>query len=104
MAMHSPRFTTTSSCRWRVTTISVPRSSGASPISAAALAPRQAKRWRRLGEQNWTEIPEGIDPSQAYVCRLPSGKSIVLFFYDGIISRQVAFERLLDSGEKYLSR
>jgi alpha-amylase/alpha-mannosidase (GH57 family) len=76
----------------------------AAGIRFTVLAPRQAKRWRRLGEQNWTEIPEGIDPSQAYVCRLPSGKSIVLFFYDGIISRQVAFERLLDSGEKYLSR
>jgi alpha-amylase/alpha-mannosidase (GH57 family) len=76
----------------------------AAGIRFTILAPRQAKRWRRMGEQNWTEIPEGIDPSRAYLCRLPSGKSIVLFFYDGVISRQVAFERLLDSGEKFLDK
>src|SRR5438132_3308586 len=62
------------------------------------LAPRQAKRWRPVGGQDWTEIPEGIDPSRAYLCRLPSGKSITLFFYDGRVSRQVAFEKLLDHG------
>ncbi len=73
-------------------------------IRFTILAPRQAKRWRRIGEENWTEIVDGIDPSRAYLCRLPSGKTINLFFYDGVISRQVAFERLLDSGEKFLGR
>jgi alpha-amylase/alpha-mannosidase (GH57 family) len=68
------------------------------------LAPRQARRWRKLGEKSWVEIPDGIDPSCAYLCRLPSGRSIVLFFYDGIISRQVAFERLLDHGDRFLAR
>jgi alpha-amylase/alpha-mannosidase (GH57 family) len=76
----------------------------AAGVRFTILAPRQAKRWRRIGDPNWTEIPEGVDPSRAYQCRLPSGKSIVLFFYDGVISRQVAFERLLDSGEKFLGR
>ena len=52
----------------------------------------------------WHEIPGGIDPSRAYLCELPSGRSIALFFYDGIISRQVAFERLLDNGEAFLER
>jgi alpha-amylase/alpha-mannosidase (GH57 family) len=73
-------------------------------IRFTILAPRQARRWRRIGEQDWTEIADGIDPSRAYVCRLPSGKSSVLFFYDGIISKQVAFERLLDRGEQFLAR
>ncbi|HEV3085066.1 MAG TPA: DUF3536 domain-containing protein [Gemmataceae bacterium] len=73
-------------------------------IRFTVLAPRQARRWRKLGEERWTEIPEGVDPSRAYLCRLPSGKAISLFFYDGMISRQVAFERLLDSGEKFLGR
>jgi alpha-amylase/alpha-mannosidase (GH57 family) len=76
----------------------------AAGIRFTVLAPRQAKRWRPLGSDQWTEVPEGIDPSQAYLCRLPSGKSIVLFFYDGLISRQVAFEKLLDHGEKFLGR
>ncbi len=71
-------------------------------IKFTVLAPHQAKRWRRIGDEEWTE--GGIDPSRAYRMALPSGRSIVLFFYDGIISRQVAFERLLDSGERFLGR
>ena len=45
-----------------------------------------------------------IDPSQAYVQRLPSGKSIALFFYDGVLSRGVAFEGLLHRGELFAAR
>jgi alpha-amylase/alpha-mannosidase (GH57 family) len=73
-------------------------------IRFTILAPRQAQRWRPIGATDWTAIPDGIDPSRAYLCRLPSGNSIALFFYDGVISREVAFERLLDSGEKFVSR
>jgi alpha-amylase/alpha-mannosidase (GH57 family) len=73
-------------------------------IHFTILAPRQARRWRKLGERGWVEMPGGIDPSRAYLCRLPSGRSIVLFFYDGIVSQQVAFERLLDHGERFLAR
>ncbi len=73
-------------------------------IRFTILAPRQARRWRKLGAKGWEEIPDGIDPSRAYLCRLPSGRSIVLFFYDGFVSRNVAFERLLDSGERFLDR
>jgi alpha-amylase/alpha-mannosidase (GH57 family) len=76
----------------------------AAGIRFTILAPRQARRWRRIGGQEWTAIPDGIDPSRAYLCRLPSGRSIALFFYDGIISRQVAFERLLDRGERFFER
>ena len=68
------------------------------------LAPHQAKRWRKAGAQEWVEIPGGVDPSRAYTIRLPSGRSLALFFYDGFISRQVAFERLLDNGEVFLDR
>jgi alpha-amylase/alpha-mannosidase (GH57 family) len=66
------------------------------------LAPRQARRWRKLGTKVWEQIDGGVDPSRAYVCRLPSGRSIVLFFFDAVVSHQVAFERLLDSGERFL--
>ena len=57
-----------------------------------------------MGAKEWHELPGGIDPSRAYLCRLPSGRSIVLFFYDAIVSHKVAFERLLDSGERFLHR
>jgi alpha-amylase/alpha-mannosidase (GH57 family) len=73
-------------------------------IRFTVLSPRQAKRWRRIGDPKWTEIAEGIDPSRAYLCRLPSGRDIALFFYDAILSRQVAFERLLDDGERFAHR
>ncbi len=76
----------------------------AAGIRFTVLAPRQARRWRKIGDKEWVEVPEGIDPSRAYLCRLPSGKSITLFFYDGVLSKQVAFERLLDRGEKFLER
>jgi hypothetical protein len=73
-------------------------------IRFTILAPRQAKRWRKIGGDEWTSAPDGIDPSRAYLCRLPSGGSIALFFYDAVVSRQVAFERLLDNGEKFVAR
>ncbi|WP_165071602.1 DUF3536 domain-containing protein [Paludisphaera rhizosphaerae] len=72
-------------------------------LKFTVLAPRQARRWRRIGDKTWSE-QGGVDPSRAYVQRLPSGRSIALFFYDGIVSQQVAFERLLDRGEKFLDR
>ncbi|GIX47327.1 MAG: glycoside hydrolase [Candidatus Tectimicrobiota bacterium] len=60
---------------------------------------------RRLGSRSWRDVSGGrIDPSQAYLLRLPSGRSIALFFYDGPISRAVAFERLLISGEAFAQR
>lgn len=73
-------------------------------IKFTVLAPSQARRWRKIGQKNWTEVSGAIDTSRAYVARLPSGRSIALFFYEGNIARQVAFERLLDNGEAFLSR
>ena len=46
------------------------------PGAAAGAAVAQAGR-RRSGRRS----PAGIDPSRAYLCRLPSGRSIVLFFW-----------------------
>src|SRR5258706_5533651 len=45
-----------------------------------------------------------VDPTMPYRCTLPSGKSIVIFFYDGPISRAVAFENLLARGENLAHR
>ncbi len=71
-------------------------------IHFTILAPRQARRWRPLGTRPWQD-EGGVDPSRAYVCRLPSGRSIALFFLDAIVSHRVAFERLLDDGERFLA-
>src|SRR5947209_5136011 len=45
-----------------------------------------------------------IDPTRPYFVKLPSGRSMNLFFYDGPVSQAVAFERLLDNGEKFANR
>ncbi len=74
-------------------------------IRFTILAPRQAARVRRIGAERWKDVGGSrIDPSRPYLCRLPSGRSIVLFFYDGPISQAVAFEKLLDSGEQFAAR
>jgi alpha-amylase/alpha-mannosidase (GH57 family) len=69
------------------------------------LAPSQARRARPLGGRSWRDVTGGrIDPSRAYEAKLPSGRRITLFFYDGPISRAVAFEGLLRKGEYLADR
>jgi alpha-amylase/alpha-mannosidase (GH57 family) len=62
------------------------------------LAPRQAKRFRKIGATKWTE---GIETLRPYVCNLPSGKSISLFFYDGDRAQLVAFGGILEDGKRF---
>lgn len=77
----------------------------AQDIRFTILAPSQAARIRPMGAAAWTDVSDArIDPSRAYVQRLPSGKSIALFFYDGVLSRGVAFEGLLHRGEVFAAR
>lgn len=74
-------------------------------IHFTVLAPHQAKRARRIGFGRWKDVGGSrIDPTRPYLCRLPSGRSITIFFYDGPISRAVAFEKLLSSGERFAAR
>jgi alpha-amylase/alpha-mannosidase (GH57 family) len=74
-------------------------------IAFTILSPRQAKRVRLLTGGDWQDVGAGkIDPSRPYLARLPSGKSINLFFYDDPISRAVAFEGLLSDGERFVHR
>lgn len=75
-------------------------------IQFTILAPRQAAKIRKIkGGGRWRDVSNSrIDPSRAYRCQLPSGRSISLFFYDGPISQAVAFEKLLTSGEHFANR
>jgi len=74
-------------------------------IRFTILSPYQAKSFREIGKEEWEDGAGGrIDPTRAYVQHLPSGRSINLFFYDGPISRGVAFERLLTRAEKFAER
>ncbi|RJR21674.1 MAG: DUF3536 domain-containing protein [Nitrospiraceae bacterium] len=75
-------------------------------IKFTILSPRQAKGLRLEGEtKNWHDVSgERIDPSRAYTCTLPSGRSISLFFYDGPTSQEVSFGGLLNNGEVFANR
>jgi alpha-amylase/alpha-mannosidase (GH57 family) len=71
-------------------------------IKFTILAPRQAKAFRRIGDEGWHAVSDkGIDTRRPYVCNLPSGKSIALYFYDGDIAQGVAFNGLLNDGQKF---
>ncbi len=74
-------------------------------IRFTILAPHQAARVRRIGGRAWRNVSGAeIDPTRAYQQRLPSGRAIAIFFYDGPISRAVAFEGLLSKGEDFAAR
>ncbi len=60
------------------------------------LSPRQAGKVRWEGSESDT-----ADPRQAYRCRLPSGREIALFYYDGETAQRIAFEKLLRDGEHF---
>ena len=74
-------------------------------IKFTILAPRQARQESKIGGRSWKDVSgERIDPSMPYRLNLPSGRKISLFFYDGPISRAVAFEDLLANGEGFAKR
>lgn len=74
-------------------------------IKFTILSPYQAKNVRKLGEKEWEDATDAkVNTRRAYVCNLPSGNKISLFFYDGPASQGVAFEGLLNDGKKFAER
>jgi len=74
-------------------------------IRFTILSPFQASRVKEIGKRNSRDVNGGqIDPTRPYLVRLPSNRSIAVFFYDGPVSQAVAFERLLVSGEAFADR
>jgi alpha-amylase/alpha-mannosidase (GH57 family) len=76
-------------------------------IGFTILSPYQAERVRPIGTSEWTSASDGaIDPGipYRYFHRDGSGRSIVLFFYDGPIARSIAFEGVLVSSQTFVGR
>ena len=73
------------------------------------LSPFQALRVRPFGGKKWTDVSHGkIDSTQPYRCFIKdvSGKKVSnqfidIFFYDGMISRDVSFGDLLRDGRGF---
>lgn len=79
----------------------------ANGIKFTILSPYQALKIRKEGDKNWQDVSWGnIDPARSYRYYIKSapGKYIDLFFYDGAISRSVAFDELLKDGNKFIKR
>lgn len=74
-------------------------------IAFTILSPNQAAKMRKIGGKKFHDVSGGrIDPRRAYCCKLPSGRTISLFFYDGAIASDVAFGGLLNNGEEFSQR
>jgi len=76
-------------------------------IKYTVLSPYQALKFRKIGDKDWTDISWGnIDPARPYRYYIKSGtdKYIDLFFYDGAISKSVAFDEILKDGNKFIRR
>ena len=76
-------------------------------IKFTILSPYQALKIRPGGDKEWIDVSWGnIDPARAYKYTIKSDpkKSIYLFFYDGAISRSVAFDELLKDGNRFIKR
>ena len=73
------------------------------------LSPFQAMRVRPFGGKKWADVSQGrIDPTQPYRCfigdasgRKRTDEFIDIFFYDGMISREVSFGDLLRDGNVF---
>lgn len=71
-------------------------------IEFTILAPRQAKAIRSASEKSWEILDHAaVDPRRPYICKLKSGRTITLFFYDGHLSQGVAFSGLLNDGKNF---
>lgn len=70
-------------------------------VAFTILAPRQCAAVSEDG--TWRETPDGygLDVTRPYLCRLPSGRSISIFFYHAGLAREVAFGNLLDNGDRF---
>ncbi len=74
-------------------------------IKFTILSPHQASKMRQIGEEDWVDVSNGkIDPRRSYLCNLPSGKNINLFFFDKRTASDIAFGNLLQNGEAFADR
>ncbi|HYL05279.1 MAG TPA: DUF3536 domain-containing protein, partial [Thermoanaerobaculia bacterium] len=82
-----------------------PPAMAASPRAAEPAAAPEAARETAPGSAGWRSVAGGVvDTSRPYAVMLPSGRRLAVFFYDGPIARAVAFEGLLESGDRFAGR
>ena len=74
-------------------------------IRYTVLAPRQAASVRKMGNKAWKKVhADSIDTRLPYVVKLPSGREIIVFFYNGRVAQEVAFKGLLNNGKQFANQ
>jgi len=77
----------------------------AADIQFTILAPRQIASIRKNSSEAWIPSEEHtLDTTRPYRVTLPSGRHIIVFFYNGPLSQEVAFNGLLENGTKFANR
>lgn len=77
------------------------------PIASHQVGPEPTFSKQKERKSEWIDVSEGrIDPTRPYRVFLNSqrNKFIDVFFYDGPLSRAIAYEKILSSGEALLGR
>ncbi len=77
------------------------------PSTVIAKAPAAAADAAKdaVTDGGWRETPEAsVDTTQPYLVQTSPGHSIAVFFYNGPVSRAIAFDGLLNSGEAFAER
>lgn len=87
------------------TAVDIPslESLAAAGVRFTVLAPHQAFRVRSPGGE-WEDPAWALETGRAYRHRLPSGRHIAIFFYDGALARDVAFGGVLEDGVGFAGR
>ena len=75
----------------------------AAGVRFTVLAPHQAARVRST-DGGWEDPARALETGRAYRQRLPSGREIAIFFYDGVLARDVAFGGVLHDGVGFAGR
>ncbi len=75
-------------------------------IKFTVLSPYQAQKIRKIKDKGpFTDVSGGsVHTRTAYICRLPSGREISLFFYDRDLSTEVSFGDILKNGHDFTER
>lgn len=83
-------------------------------IKFTILSPYQAKSIRKIPQAvnpkdksslEWHDVSGGrIDSTRPYLVRLPNHETISIFFYQGDISKAIAFDQILSNSDAFISK
>jgi len=74
-------------------------------IKFTILAPHQAHKVKAINSDEWHDVSgQKIDHKIPYILKLPSNRTITIFFYDGPVSRDISFQDTLENGENFANR